>query len=398
MTIDKTPHLRSTKKSRILRVAGVSALSCSVMLGMVSMPSAFAAEPKVDLGTSSSYSVLGGQSVTNTGNSVLAQDLGVNPGTSITGFPPGLVLGTTHATDAHSSLAQSDLVKAYDDTAGRAPTATIDGDLAGRTLVGGVYKASSELELSGTLTLDAQNDPNTVWIFQVGSALTTGSASSIELINGAQACNVYWQVGSSATLGTASEFKGSILALTSVTVTNEANVEGRVLARNGSVTLDDNTFTSPSCATALPEPEPTNPPTEPPVEPTEPPAEPEPTVPPTEPTLPPEGETPPPGDETPPGDTPPGETPPGETPPGETPPDNAPPGDSSTPPGDGTPPDNAPPGDSSTPPGDGNGNPPGDSSTQLAKTGASSTLLFAGGGLMMLVLGSVALIASRKVA
>ena len=375
MTVEKTTPLRNMKKSRLLRVAGVSALSCSVMLGMASMPSAFAAEPKVDLGTSASYSVLGGQSVTNTGNSILAQDLGVNPGTSITGFPPGLVLGTTHATDAHSSLAQSDLVKAYDDTAGRAPTATIDGDLAGRTLVGGVYKASSELELSGTLTLDAQNDPNTVWIFQVGSALTTGSASSIELINGAQACNVYWQVGSSATLGTASEFKGSILALTSVTVTNEANVEGRVLARNGSVTLDDNTFTSPSCATELPETEPTDPA----VDPTDPPG------------------TTPPGD-TPPGDTPPGGTPPGGTPPGDTPPGGTPPGD--TPPGD-TPPGTTPPGDTppgTTPPGD--TPPPGDSSTQkeLAKTGASSTLLYGAGGLAMLALGTAFMVSSRKLA
>lgn len=415
-----TPPLRNQKKSRVLRVAGASALSCSVMFGLA-MPSAFAAEAKVELGTSSNYSVLGGQSVTNTGNSILAQDLGVSPGTSITGFPPGLVLGTTHASDAEALLAQSDLVTAYDAAAGRQPTANVSGDLAGQTLVGGVYKADSELGLSGTLTLDAQNDPNTVWIFQISSALTTGSASSVELINGAQACNVYWQVGSSATLGTDSSFKGSILALTSVTVTNEATVEGRVLARNGSVTLDDNTFIAPGCETELPtetEPEPEPEPTVPPTEPTTPPTEP--TTPPTEPTpAPGDGDgsgdaTPTPGDDTPtPGDDTP--TPGDDTP---TPGDDTPtPGEDTPTPGDDTPSEDTPtpdngiglgedtPGDDTPTPDNGIGlgeDTPrsGDSSTEteLAKTGASSTLLYGAGALMMLVLGTVFMVSSRKLA
>ena len=343
---------------------------------MSGIPAAFAAEAKIDMGTSSGYSVLAGQSVNNTGNSILAQDLGVNPGTSITGFPPGIVLGTIHATDAQSSLAQNDLVTAYDDTASRAPTATVEGDLAGKTLVSGVYKANESLELSGTVTLDGQGDPNSVWIFQVGSSLTTASASRVALVNGAQACNVYWQVGSSATIGTASDFKGSILALTSITVTNEANIEGRALARNGSVTLDDNTFTSPGCETSLPG----------------------------------DGETPP-GDgggedDTPPGETPPGETPPGETPPGETPPGETPPGETPpvvTPPGE-TPPGETPPGETPpvvTPPGEtppvGLGNPPGDSSiSELPKTGSEANILFGLGGGLMAMIGAGFIFASRK--
>lgn len=251
----KAPLSSKRSTPQKLRVVGASALSCSLLLGLSSLAvasSAFAAEAKIELGTSANYSVLGGSAVTNTGNSILAQDLGVSPGTSITGFPPGIVLGTVHATDAEASLAQNNLVTAYDDTAGRAPTANVEKDITGQTLVSGVYKAAEELELSGTVTLDGQNDPNSVWIFQVGSSLTTASSSSVALVNGAQACNVYWQVGSSATLGTASDFKGNLLALTSITVTNEATVEGRVLARNGAVTLDDNTFTSPGCETSLP--------------------------------------------------------------------------------------------------------------------------------------------------
>lgn len=250
-----THQITRDRNSRTKRAVGVSALSCAVLFGILTVStaqSAFAAEAKVDLGASETYSVLAGQTVTNTGSSVLSNDLGVSPGTAITGFPPGLVLGSTHAADANASLAQSDLVKAYDDAASRAPTEVVSGDLVGRTLVGGVYKSDSSLDLNGTVTLDAQGDSSTVWIFQVGSALTTGSASNVALVNGASACNVYWQVGSSATLGTASSFKGSILALTSISVTTDATVEGRTLARNGAVTLDNNVFVNPVCAAAVP--------------------------------------------------------------------------------------------------------------------------------------------------
>jgi hypothetical protein len=204
----------------------------------------------VGLGTAGTYSVLGGQTVTNTGPSTLGGDLGVSPGTAITGFPPGTVGGATHAGDAAAAQAQSDLVIAYDDAAGRAPTASVAGDLVGQTLTGGVYMSSGPLALSGTLTLDGQGDPGSVFIFQIASTLITASSSHVDLINGAQACNVFWQVGSSATLGTTSTFVGTIMALTSITVTTGTVVEGRALARNGQVSLDDNTFTTPGCNTA----------------------------------------------------------------------------------------------------------------------------------------------------
>ena len=203
----------------------------------------------VDLGTAGTYSVLGGQTVTNTGPSVLSGDLGVSPGTAITGFPPGIVLGTVHTADDAAAQAQSDLVIAYDDAAGRAPTAAIAGDLVGQTLTAGVYNSTGPIALSGTLTLDAQGDPNAVFIFQVASTLITASDSTVSLINGAQACNVFWQIGSSATLGTDSAFVGTILALSSITVNTDATVEGRALARNGSVTLDSNIFTTAECQT-----------------------------------------------------------------------------------------------------------------------------------------------------
>lgn len=251
-----SPSSDTPKKSGMKR-AGLATISSSLVLGVISLTgisAASAAEAPISLGTVGSYSVLGGQAVTNTGSSVLGQDLGVSPGTAITGFPPGLVLGSTHAGDAVALQAQSDLVVAYDDAAGRAPTQSIAGDLVGQTLPGGVYKSTGPLAVSGTLTLDGQGDPSSVFVFQVASTLITASASSINLINGAQACNVYWQVGSSATLGTASVFKGTIMALTSVSVTTDATVEGRALARNGEVTLDNNVFTSPGCLTAVPTP------------------------------------------------------------------------------------------------------------------------------------------------
>jgi hypothetical protein len=221
-----------------------------VAAGLISVPPrAAAAEAPIGLGTAATYSVLGGQAVTNTGPSILADNVGVSPGTAITGFPPGIANGTVHAGDAHAAGAQADLTIAYNDAAGRAPTANIADDLGGLTLTAGVYHASSSIGLTGTLTLDAQGNPNAVFVFQVGSTLTTASASNVSMINGAQPCNVYWQIGSSATLGTTSAFKGTILALTSISVTTGTTVEGRALARNGQVSLDTNVFTEPGCDT-----------------------------------------------------------------------------------------------------------------------------------------------------
>jgi hypothetical protein len=221
-----------------------------LLLALAGAQSASAAP--VPLGTAATFAVLGGSTVTNTGPTVITGDLGLSPGTSVTGFPPGTVNGTMHITDSAAAQAQSDLTTAYTDAAGRAPTSTITADLAGRTLVPGVYRSPSTIGLSGDLTLDAQGDPSAVFVFQAGSGLTTGSASRVLLTNGAQACNVFWQVSSSATLGTNSTFVGNVLALTSISVTTGSNVTGSVLARNGAVTLDTNNVTRSACAAQAP--------------------------------------------------------------------------------------------------------------------------------------------------
>jgi Ice-binding-like len=231
-------------------VAGTSALLLAGGL-LISAP-AYAAQAKVGLGTAAAYSVLGGASVTNTGATTLQGNLGVSPGTLITGFPPGIVGGVTHAADAPALQAQSDLATAYNDAAGRAMTANVGSTLGGKTLVSGVYTASSSAGLTGTLTLDAKGDPTAVFIFQIGSTLTTASSSSVSMINGAQPCNVFWQIGSSATLGTNSDFVGTILAHTSISVTTGVTVQGRALARIGSVTLDTDVFTAPACLRTIP--------------------------------------------------------------------------------------------------------------------------------------------------
>ena len=207
--------------------------------------------PTVSLATAANYSALGASTVTNTGPSILDQSLGLWPGSSVIGFPPGLVTapGTIEVTTAAAQQAQLDLTAAYLDAEARPLDATTTADLVGLTLQGGVYAASAQgpLGLSGTLVLDGGGDPNTVFIFQTDSTLITGSGSTVSLINGAQECNVFWQVGSSATLGTGSVFAGNILALTSVTATTGATVHGRALAQNAAVTLDSNVFTTPTC-------------------------------------------------------------------------------------------------------------------------------------------------------
>jgi hypothetical protein len=194
-----------------------------------------------------SFSVLGGSAVTNVGPSVISDDLGVSTGSSITGFPPGIVNGTQHPNDAVAAQAQSDLTTAYNNAAGQAPDASLPPDIGGLTFDPGVYNASSSLGLTGTVTLDAHGNGEAVFIFQVGSTLTTASASSVLLINGADPCKVFWQIGSSATLGTTTAFAGTIMALTSATLTTGASVNGRVLARNGAVTLGTNVITTPDC-------------------------------------------------------------------------------------------------------------------------------------------------------
>ena len=224
---------------------------------------AVAAQAPVGLGTATSFAVLAGTTVTNTGPGVVSGDLGVSPGSAVTGFPPGQVnAGTIHAADAVALQAQDDLTTAYNDAAGRGPVVDkTSQDLGGQTLVPGVYSASSGMALTGTVTLDGQGDPDAVFVFQAGSTLVTSSGSAVALTGGAQACNVYWQVGSSATIGTTTSFVGSVLALSSITLQTGATVQGRMLARNGQVSLDTNTISRPSCAapSATPSVTPTTP-------------------------------------------------------------------------------------------------------------------------------------------
>lgn len=194
----------------------------------------------------SSFVVLGGSTVTNTNTpTIVTGNLGVSPGSAVTGFPPGIVVGgTIHAADAVAAQAQSDLTSVYNNLANTTCNTVLTGqNLGGLTLTPGVYCFASSAQLTGTLTLDGQGNPNATFIFQIGSTLTTASASSVLLINGATSCGVFWQVGSSATLGTGTTLAGSIVALTSITLNTGANVTGRVLARNGAVTLDNNHVT-----------------------------------------------------------------------------------------------------------------------------------------------------------
>jgi len=218
---------------------------------LVALPgNAQAAAVPVPLGTAGSFVVLAGAGVTNTGPTTLHGDLGTFPTTSISGTSTLTVTGTNHAGDAVTQGAKSDLVTAYNTAAGEGPTSPIAGDLASKTLKRGVYNSASSIGLSGALTLDGAGNPDSVFVFQAGSALTTASGSRINLINGARSCNVIWQIGSSATLGTGSKFVGTILAKQSITATTGATVVGRLLARNGAVTLDTNTITRPTACTA----------------------------------------------------------------------------------------------------------------------------------------------------
>ena len=177
---------------------------------------------------------------TNTPTTVTG-NLGVSPGSAVTGFPPGIVTGgTIHAADSAAAQAQNDLSTTYNNLASTACNTDLTGqDLGGKTLTPGVYCFSTSAQLTGTLTLDAQGSSNAVFVFKVGSTLTAASGSSVLLINGGSNCGVFWQVGSSATLGTGASLLGSIVALTSITLNTGASVSGRILARNGAVTLDN---------------------------------------------------------------------------------------------------------------------------------------------------------------
>lgn len=192
------------------------------------------------------FGVLGGSTVTNSGPTLVAGNLGVSPGSAITGFPPGTVTGSINSANGLAATAQGELTTAYNAAAGAMSTAVAPADIGGLTLTPGVYTVATSLGITGAVTLDAQGNPSAQFIFQIGSTLTTASSSSVVLINGAQAANVFWQVGTSATLGTTSSFAGNILALSSISLNTGATLQGRALARNGAVTLLSNTINVPA--------------------------------------------------------------------------------------------------------------------------------------------------------
>src|SRR5450759_2969601 len=235
-----------------------------LLVAMMAVPTmSMAAQPPVNLGTTSSFAVLAGETITNTGPTTINGDVGLHPGTAFPGRADVTLNGALHLTDAVALQAKNDLVTAYNDAAGRTPVATIATELGGNTLLAGVYNSSSgTFKITGTLTLDAQGDPDAVFIFQMASTLWTASYSSVNLMNGARFCRIFWQVGSSATLGTYSHFEGHIFALTSISANTGATVHGQLLALNGAVTLDTNTITNEICApTPGPTPTPTPGPT-----------------------------------------------------------------------------------------------------------------------------------------
>ncbi len=241
-----------SKKNLALMSAVLLLLSCvfgfSPLARLQVYAQPYATQPS--LGTASNFAVLGGSTVTNTGSTAVHGDVGVSPESSVTGFPPGSVSGTIHAGDAVALQAQNDLATAYANAVGQSCNVPLSGqDLGGQILTSGVYCFATSAQLTGQLTLDGQGNPASVFIFQIGSTLTTANNASVLLINGAQACNIFWQVGSSATLGTDTHFTGNILASSSITSTTGALSNGSLYAHNGAVTLDTNTITRTRCST-----------------------------------------------------------------------------------------------------------------------------------------------------
>ena len=227
-----------------------------VFVGMVSRASAgpvtssapTCGQVAVPLGSALSFGALSGSGITSTGATTITGDLGVSPGTSVSGFPPATLTGTKYVADRTAVGAEANLTLAYNNASGRSNCAvSVAGNIGGQTLTPGLYKSTSSLAISsGDLTLNGGGNPNGVFVFQVASALTTTSGRAVVLTNGAQAGNVYWQIGSSASLGTTSIMKGTILAYASITLATGAHLEGRALARTGDVTLAGATIVVPT--------------------------------------------------------------------------------------------------------------------------------------------------------
>ncbi|MEA2233212.1 MAG: hypothetical protein QOD83_3028 [Solirubrobacteraceae bacterium] len=246
----RTSRPRSNTRRGLTRATTVAATTASVrtvgaafLLSLLFALPAQAAAVNPPLGSAASFAVLGGSAVTNTGATILTGDLGVSPGSSISGFPPGTVTGTNHGNGPVSTAAQADIGTAYGFAAGESCDTNLTGlNLGGMTLTPGVYCFDSSAQLTGVLKLDALGDPNAKWLFQITSSLTTASNAAVVLVNGGPACanNINWQVGSSATVGSGTLFLGNILANTSITLTAGANSTGSLYAHTGAVTMDTN--------------------------------------------------------------------------------------------------------------------------------------------------------------
>jgi len=231
------PHLNFIQHSSLRTLV-------TLLLGAVLSPAARAQSP-LQLESAAPFAVLAGTGITITGPTTITGDIGTFPTASITGLENLNLMGVNHAGDVVTQDAKTDLLSAYNDALSRTPTTTYGAafDLGGLTLLPGVYSGPSSFGITGTLTLDAQGDPDAVWIFQIGSTLITATDSFVNLLDGASAHNIFWQVGSSATLGTNSDFSGNILALESISATTGATIDGGLYSLNGAVTLDSNTIT-----------------------------------------------------------------------------------------------------------------------------------------------------------
>ena len=237
--------LRRSRPALLVTVA----LAAAVLLPVQGAQAA--AGVAVNLGSAAPFAVLGGTTVTNAGNTLVDGDLGVSPGTDVT-ITADMVTGTIHAGNSVAAAAKADMTTAYNTALAQSPDAPLEGDLGGRTLAPGLYSFGAAATLGGTLTLDGGGDPNAVFIFQIGSTMTTAANSAVVLTDGAQACRVTWLIGSSATLGAATSFRGDVLADVSITAVAGTTVEGRLLAKSGAVTLDTNTVTATACVTPGP--------------------------------------------------------------------------------------------------------------------------------------------------